>query len=155
MQRSIIILGILAAFLVGCAASAMHFTDPVSASAHSGAHAVRPDIVVGPCYKPNGDDCASTYHFVHGNTTLTVQFDCPSGIGCTFTSTVPFTGNAVFANTNYQCHAIGTDSSSDGVIFNAFQVSTSAVQFTFRNEIPNKTIMSGTSFNVYYTCDGA
>ncbi len=155
MNRSVFTLGILAAFLVGCAASAMHFTDPVPVAAQSGPAKVHPNVVTGPCYKPTGDDCTTTYHVVHGNTTLSVQYDCDTGIGCTFTNDVTFSGNAVFANTNYQCHAIGTDSSSDGVILNAFQVSTSDVQFTFRNEIPNKTITHGTNFNVYYTCDGS
>ena len=154
MKRSTLAVAILAAFLVGCAASAMRFTDPVPVAAQSGAARMHPNVVTGPCYKPTGADCTSTYHFVHGNTSLTVQSDCDTGVGCTFTSDVTFSGNAIFANTNYQCHAIGTDSNADGVIFNAFQVSTSDVEFTFRNLTPN-TITHGTVFNVYYTCDGA
>jgi hypothetical protein len=154
MNRSIVTVGILAAFLVGCAASAMRFTDPIPVAAQSGAAKVHPNVVTGPCYKPTGADCVTTYHFVHGTASLTVATNCNSGVGCTFTNDVTFSGNAIFANTNYQCQGIGTDSNFDGVVFNAFQVSTSDVQFVFRNLTPN-TITAGTVFNLAYTCDGA
>ncbi len=153
MKRYTLALGILAAFLVGCAASALHVTDPTPTLAQSH-HQVHPNTVTGPCFKPAGTDCASTYHFVHGNTTLTTGPACATGVGCTFTSDVFFYSSAIFANTNYQCSVIGSDANNDGVIFNAFQVHVDEVKFTFRNETPS-TIPMGTNFDVYYTCDGA
>lgn len=154
MKRRFFTLAIFAALLVGCAASAMRFGPPQTANASIGQSHVKPLTVTGPCYKSGGGDCSTTFHFVHDSATLTVASDCGTGVGCTFTTDVTFSGNAEFANTKYDCHAHGTDSGSDGVIFNSGNISGSDVEFVFRNETPH-TITSGTQFTIYYLCAGA
>lgn len=154
MKRRFFTLAIFAALLVGCAASAMRFGPPQTVDASLGQSRVKPLTVTGPCFKSSGSDCATTFHFVHDSATLTVASDCDTGVGCTFTSDVTFSGSAVFSNTKYDCHAHGTDGASDGVIFNSGNVSGSDVEFVFRNETPH-TIYSGTQFTIYYLCAGA
>ncbi len=154
MKRSLLVVTIFGAFLVGCAASAMHFAAPMTAEAQNTNRHVRPDSVTGPCYKPGGTDCAATYHFVHGQVTLDTYNSCATGDQCGFTSGATLSGSADFANTNYDCHGLGTDSYSDGVVMQVFPGTTSNVSFGFRNET-GRTISSGTSFTINFTCDGA
>src|ERR1700735_1540700 len=85
VKRNLLAVTILAAFLVGCAASAMRFGAPVPATAQGANTHIRPNVVTGPCYKPGGTDCASTYHFVHGSTTLSTDGACSAGSQCGFT----------------------------------------------------------------------
>jgi hypothetical protein len=132
----------------------MHYGPPSTAIAQNAAGHVHPDQVTGPCYKPTGVDCTSTYHFVHGGTSLSLAGDCPNLNQCIFGSDVTLTGSAIFANTNYDCHAFGTDSTGDGVVIQAFAGTGSVVRFGFRNET-GSTILANTIFTINFTCDGA
>src|SRR5689334_14173906 len=147
MNRYLSSIALLAAFLVGCATSAMRLAPPAPVSAASRAH---PLVVTGPCYKHNSNDCATTYHFVHDTASISLDNDCTTGSGCPFSTNITFSGtSAPFANTNYQCHAIGTDSNHDGVVWNTYPVDGSDVNFAFRNETGH-TITAGTTFNISY-----
>jgi hypothetical protein len=153
MRRRFLSLFIFAALLVGCAASAMHYGPPATAVAqNSGAH-VHPNTVTGPCYKPTGGDCASTYHVVHGQIVLNTSAACSTGSGCGFTGYELLAGSAVFANTNYDCNAYGEDG-GDSVDMQAIPSATDEVIFGFRN-LTGHTIPNNTAFTINFTCDGA
>jgi hypothetical protein len=111
MKRSILTFAVLAAFLVGCAASAMHFAQPEPAVASKVVHVAKPAVVTGPCYKPNGNNCAATYHIVWGTVSFAVA-TCAKLTHCvpvtSGTNVVTFTGNAVF-NDVPACHTIPGD----------------------------------------------
>jgi hypothetical protein len=98
-------LGIFMAILVGCAASAMRLGTPLPATASkaTASNTVHVATVTGPCYKPAGGDCASTYHEVWGQVTFeTGACDnltwCPAVTTTTtgYPNKVTFSGSAVF-----------------------------------------------------------
>jgi hypothetical protein len=158
MKRRFLTVAVLTAFLVGCAASAMHYGPPAAAVAQNAGGHAHSDTVTGPCYKPTGGDCASTYHFVHGQITLTTgTAACAVNSQCGFTSYETLTGSAIFANTNYDCHAFGlptTTGVAGNVVMQAFPLGTSTVDFGFRN-LTGMPIPASTSFSINFTCDGA
>jgi hypothetical protein len=164
MQRRLFTLSIFAALLVGCAASAMRFGAPQTVDASLSQSRVKPDVVTGPCYKGNGHDCASTFHFVHD-----VQLEevdnpggCTNGSSCTLTPNIVFSGAATFANENFDCHGILLPQTSSiswyGVVLNFVALGSttigSGVDLGFRNET-GSTIAYGAAVKVAYTCEGA
>lgn len=139
MSRYLFSVAILAAFLIGCAASAMHFGQPVPAVASKAVHVAKPAVVTGPCYKPNGNDCADGYHVVFGTVSFTLN-NCASLTKCTPTTQgsnqVTFAGNAVFSGVP-ACYTIPGDDSfiamaaprgtTDSVTIEVFNASSSTV----------------------------
>jgi hypothetical protein len=89
---------------------------------------------------------------------------CAAGNGCDLTPGLAFSGNAVFANANFDCHGIllnlGGSYNWYGVIVN-FTANPStgtgagdSADVSFRNET-GSTISSGTKLKIAYTCEGA
>lgn len=154
VNRKLLTLSILAALMVGCAASAMHMTDPIPAGAQAARAGLKPNTVTPPCYKPGGTDCASTFHFVHGQITLNTYAACANGNQCGFTGGEALTGNAIFANTMFNCFAHGIDANQDGVVMQALPNSYDAIGFGFRN-LTGSTIPNNTAFTIDFTCAGA
>jgi hypothetical protein len=163
MKRQGFTFAILAALLVGCAASAMRFGPPQTAEASLHQSGVKQDVVTGPCYKQNGNNCATTFHFVHDVQLEEVDGTCTNGSSCTLSPAIGFSGNANFANLNFDCHGIllngGTSSSTwYGVILNFVAASATSDTFAadvgFRNET-GSTIATATKVKIAYTCEGA
>jgi|SRR5579883_189387 len=156
MNRQRLTMGLFAALLVGCAASAMRFGAPDSASAsiQNQSH-VKPDTTTVVCYKPGGGDCVSSYHEVHGLASVELYGPCYNGQGCILHPDIALTSPATFANKNYDCTAnqSGEYSITYGVIFDFDPISTSSFEVVFRNET-GATLPIYTTFHIAYTCFG-
>jgi hypothetical protein len=164
MKHRVFTIAILAALLVGCAASAMRFGAPQTVDASLDQSHVKQNVVTGPCYKAGGGNCASSFHFVHDNQLEYVATGCTNGTSCTLSPDILLSGNAIFANGNFDCTGslVSPTSTSSwiwlAVVVNFRPLGSSTVgdgvDLGFRNET-GSTIAYGTEVKVAYTCAGA
>lgn len=163
MKRRLFTIAIFAALLVGCAASAMRFGAPQTVDASLNQSHVKPTVVTGPCYKSNGNNCATSFHFVHDVQLEQVAGACTNGSSCTLEPALSFTGSAGFANTNFDCHGLliypvtTTSFTWFGVILNFVAGGTTGSGDTanvgFRNE--TGSTITDAYVKIAYTCEGA
>lgn len=144
----------------------MRFGAPESVDASLTPAHLKPNVVTGPCYKVNGSNCASSFHFVHDVQVEEVQNagGCAEGSSCTLVPNIVFSGSATFANANFDCHGILIPATSTTtwtwypVILNFVALGSSTVgdgvDLGFRNETGSKIPYAAT-VKIAYTCEGA